>query len=454
MSISKKIVQFLGLAASLLLVVITIQYFYGKRSSQLLASERVADSVVHEISSLLFLVDEFQDRKNVRLFMVWQRQFEHLTESLSKHPELYNQIVDDLNLIHKLINELYEEQSEAPLTLLSEEQREKRIRKEQFINDRNDIAIRSILSKTVRYSQKVSLRQERTLRFSQYVQIGLILILITLFFGVVLTFLNQLSQSFKLLSQKINLSHPPISETAISETNGRFPFREFNDIQDNFHKLLGSIHHVNRQLEENRVALDMAVDRERASIASELHDNITQLLGMAKMHLNNIGLEESAIRGNHRFQKSQELLGQVTEDIRDLTHRIMPASIVDFGIVLSVQELLSDVEDTCDLKTVLTYNEDIRLSEEKELNVYRIVQEVVANTVKHARASILQVNLHFKKSELTVRVADDGIGFCSTEKPYGIGLRTMYNRAERIQAKLDLFSNENGTVTTLRVPMN
>jgi signal transduction histidine kinase len=452
MSISAKILQFVWLGVVLLCLIITIQVLYGQHASRLLKSERIADNVVQEISSLLIIVDEFEDRKNIRLFQVWQRRFDHLSESLVDHPELYRQIENDLKLLHLLINELYHIESRRPLSVPSTEQLEIRTRKENFISNRNDIAIRRILSRSIRYSKQVSQRQERILRNTQVVQIGLIIVCISLFVIAVLWFFSRLSDSFKSLSQKITLT-PPVTESAIlSGQSEPFRFREFNTILDNFHDLLQRIYQVNLELMDNRAKLEMAADRERAWVASELHDNITQLLGMAKMQLNNLAVEAPAMQDHQRFQKAQMLLMQATEDLRRLTHRIMPASIKDFGIVLSVQELLSEIENANDIHTELIYDNDVRLNDEKELNVFRIIQEAVANTVKHGRASHLKVTLRFGESTLLVRVADDGIGFSSEEKPLGIGLRTMHNRASRIRGKLNISSGDEGTLVELYVP--
>lgn len=452
MSISAKILQFVWLGVILLCLIITVQFLYGQRASRLLESGQIADRVVQELSSLLLIVNEFEDRKNIRLFQVWQRRFDHLSESLVDHPELYRQIEGDLDLLHLLINELYHIESGPPLSALSAEQLEIRTRKEHFIENRNNIAIRRILSRSIRYSEQVSQRQERILRNTQVVQIGLIIVCISLFVIVVLWFFFRLSDSFKSLSQKITLT-PPVTESPILPGQSEpFRFREFNDILDNFHDLLQRIYQVNLELTDNRAKLEMAADRERARVASELHDNITQLLGMANMQLNNFALEKPDINTYQRFRKAQKLLRKATEDLRHLTHRIMPASIKDFGIVLSVQELLSEIESANEIRTELTYNNDVRLGNEQELNVFRIIQEAVSNTVKHAHASNLQVDLHFGDSALVVRVMDDGVGFSREEKPFGIGLRTMYNRATRIHAKLDISSDEQGTIVEVHVP--
>ncbi len=454
MSISNKILQFVWLGGLLLCAIVTIQIIYGQRASRLITEEQVANKVVNDISSLLLVVDDFEDRNNIRLFQNWQRRFNHLSESLADHPELSRKIEYDLELLHDMIDELYEIQSSPPMSALSIEQRSKRIRKQEFIYNRNDIAIRHILSKSIRYSREVSQRQKHILLQNQAIQIGLIMIFISLFIMVILRFLHQLSDSFSLLSQKINLTSAAAERPDGVSPDGSFSFREFNIIQDNFYNLLGRIKLVNQQLDENRIKLEKAADRERAAVASELHDNITQLLGMAKMQLNNVALEFSDIQKHHRFEKSQALINQATEEIRHLSHRIMPSSIKDFGIVLSVQELLSEVEHSSNLKTKLVNNKDVRLNDEKELNVYRIIQEATTNTVKHAQATCILVDLQFGKSTLLVRVIDDGVGFYQAEKPCGIGLRTMHNRAKRIQAVLDISSDKTGTTTTLKVPIN
>jgi len=438
----------------ILLVSITIiQYFAGKRAAHLQESGRVANSVVHELSSLLFIVEEYEDQHNLRFFRNWQQRFEDLSESLSKYPALYHQIEDDLNLIDTLINELYAIQDDPSVAALSAEQREVRSRKRRLINNRSTVAIRSILSKSIRHSKEVSLQQRKNLRHSYYLQISLIIILVSLFILVFFQFLNNLSKSFKLLSQKINLTPAEAIGYDDPKPTGHFPYREFDYILENFHNLMNRIKQVNRTLENNRQELEIAVDRERMSIASELHDNITQVLGMAKMQLNNLGLENSAIHGNHRFQKTTALLHQATEDIRNLTHQIIPKSIKDFGVVISVEEFLSEVENSSELKTKINYNTDIRLQDDIELNVYRIIQEAVNNVVKHANATQVLVNLQFDTSYLHIRIIDDGIGFSNSEYFYGIGLRTMQTRSKRIHAKLNIYSSEKGSTIDLSVPI-
>jgi PAS domain S-box-containing protein len=197
-----------------------------------------------------------------------------------------------------------------------------------------------------------------------------------------------------------------------------------------------------------------SLEEERTMIASELHDGITQLLGVVNMNLKNIALERPSLKESKRFQKAMEQLQNAIEESRNISHRIMPKSIHDFGLVLSLQELTDDLQETTSLNINFDYNEDIRISKSVELNVYRIVQEAVNNCLEHAEAKTLTIKVNFENNRLIVSIQDDGCGFEPEEaKDFGIGLRTMKNRARKMEAKLSIDSSDNGSSLLLNVPI-
>lgn len=197
------------------------------------------------------------------------------------------------------------------------------------------------------------------------------------------------------------------------------------------------------------------LEDERASIASELHDGITQLLGIVSMNLKNFALEHPEIKDNARIKNAREQLHNAIESSRSMAHRIMPKSIQDFGLVISIQELVDDLRKSNAIDVEFTYNEDNRLPIEIELNVYRIIQEAIKNTIKHAEASQLNIHLNFAGKRLKARVRDNGCGFNPEETNYlGIGLRTMKYRAKKLNAKFNIHTSSKGTIIDIDIPVN
>ena len=167
-------------------------------------------------------------------------------------------------------------------------------------------------------------------------------------------------------------------------------------------------------------------------IAREIHDNISLSLTLAKLHLNTY--EMGAERGNLELVLTGiDLIGRSLVDLNNLSKSMDAQTIEKFGLVHALETESELIRKSGRLDVVLSINgEPVKLESERELHVYRIIQECFNNTLKHAEASRVSVMLDYGSDKMMVTASDDGKGFDPVEalvdKP-GSGLRNMENRA-------------------------
>jgi len=191
------------------------------------------------------------------------------------------------------------------------------------------------------------------------------------------------------------------------------------------------------------------------NISWEIHDNVGQLLSVAKMQLNMIQYtlpqeQQAAVA------ETGEIIGKSLQELRDLAKSLNPEKIKNIGLIESIKNEFSRYKRLNFLKTKLTIKGDeFSLNNEKEIILFRIIQEFCNNTLKYAKAENLDLVLNFETNNLIIEIQDDGVGFDTADisKQNGIGLLNMKSRAELIGAKLKLTSKTNeGTNLYLSCP--
>lgn len=191
-------------------------------------------------------------------------------------------------------------------------------------------------------------------------------------------------------------------------------------------------------------------------IAREIHDNISLTLTLAKLHLNTYEMgherQDTALVGT-----GIELIGRSLVDLNNLSKSLDGQTIEKFGLVHALETESELVRKSGRLTVELSINgEPVRLDRDRDLHVFRIIQECFNNTLKHAEASNMCVELDYGNDLLRIVVADDGRGFDPVEgraaKP-GSGLRNMENRATILGGHLTQDSSAGlGTRTTITIP--
>ncbi|MDR3681765.1 MAG: histidine kinase [Flavipsychrobacter sp.] len=202
-------------------------------------------------------------------------------------------------------------------------------------------------------------------------------------------------------------------------------------IYDHQNKLL------NTKLEEQELVMEQ--------ISKEIHDNLGQVLSFLKMNTGMIRKMAVTEQQEALVDKHAELLTQLIKDIRNISHTLNSDYIKGKGlheILKSEFEYLNATRDIkCNVEVIGSQN---LVSPEKQLIIYRIAQEAVHNTVKHAKATEISIILNFDAEGLTMTVKDNGVGF-EKEKIFsfdGIGFINMFNRAKHLNGHLDIQSEQ------------
>jgi len=185
------------------------------------------------------------------------------------------------------------------------------------------------------------------------------------------------------------------------------------------------------------------------NISQEIHDNIGQVLSLAKLNLNTIPANTS-----DKITLTEELLGKAINDLRDLSKSMHPEKITDIGLINAISQELSMVQKVSKIKTeLICRSEDIvlNINSEKSIIVFRMIQEILHNIIKHAKASLVIVDICKQENKTLISVKDNGTGFNtetlkSTET--GIGLKSIQQRCRLINASFKIDS-ETGKGTTI-----
>ena len=190
-------------------------------------------------------------------------------------------------------------------------------------------------------------------------------------------------------------------------------------------------------------------------ISQEIHDNIGQVLSLVRLNLSTFMEEVS----EEKFEHTDQLLGKAIKDLRDLSHNLQSNRINDIGILESIRQLMATLQKTGRYTTSLEIADSFAgVNKDTDLILFRMIQEIINNIIKHASASAIDIKIESDPSNIKIVVTDNGTGF-DTEKlkktGHGIGLQNIFNRAKMIHTTVDIQSNlGHGTAITLQIKPN
>jgi two-component system, NarL family, sensor kinase len=198
-------------------------------------------------------------------------------------------------------------------------------------------------------------------------------------------------------------------------------------------------------------------EQERTRLAKDLHDGLGGMLSGIKYSF-------STMKGNlvmtpenaQAFERSMDMLDSSIREMRRVAHNMMPEALIKFGLDAALKDFCNDVNQTGALK--VAYQSigiaGLELEQTKSITIYRIVQELLNNTMKHAGATQALVQVIRNNGLITVTVEDDGKGFDSAilKQSKGIGWSNIQNRVEFLNGKWDVHS-EPGEGTSVHIEM-
>ncbi|WP_299208095.1 histidine kinase [uncultured Dokdonia sp.] len=204
-----------------------------------------------------------------------------------------------------------------------------------------------------------------------------------------------------------------------------------------------------QRLVETGVAIQ---EEERKRFAADLHDEIgggisTILLSMSSLEQEYENNQTESIK----IKNIQKQLDNLLNSVREISYNITPYTLETYGLVATLSDICYQVQESGQLQIdfVCNGNED-RLPFSTELAIYRIVKELITNTIKHAEANLITLSVSYKQYSLNVDYTDDGKGYSEDTIARGSGIKNMINRAKIVGASLDIRGEiEKGTKATL-----
>ena len=194
-----------------------------------------------------------------------------------------------------------------------------------------------------------------------------------------------------------------------------------------------------------------ALEKERSRIAADLHDDLGPLLAAIKFRIDHERGE------NTELAKSSSQLDGLIVRIREIANNMMPGSLHRKGLIAAVTEYLDNAELSGNLHINFSYPGNFSVPPDKSVHIYRAIQEIVHNCIKHAHATEMLVKLSFQNGILSILCRDNGKGFDTKMKESdskGIGLKSLQNRTEIMGGFMIIESKkEVGTAVLLEIPI-
>lgn len=183
-------------------------------------------------------------------------------------------------------------------------------------------------------------------------------------------------------------------------------------------------------------------ESERKRLAEDLHDSVGQVLSAVKLNLHRLNrtcaADEKAVP---LLSSTRNLIDECIQEIRNIIQNVRPPLLTDFGLVEALNDFCKKVQQDTGIEVTFKYETlQKRFKPEIEVTLYRIVQELFGNSIKHAHASFISINLISNGEQLILTYQDNGLGFDILKIKNGAGLKNMQSRTDFIKGNIEIKS--------------
>jgi len=201
-----------------------------------------------------------------------------------------------------------------------------------------------------------------------------------------------------------------------------------------FHDVTESVNNKNATLAN----LIKGQEMERERLSKEIHDGVGPNLSAIKLGIDAVLTRASNEDIMERLKRLSTHVSEVAKEIREVSHDLMPSSILDFGIKSALDGLITRINNSAEVAFDAEINiTDTKpnLSQSQALNIYRTVQEAINNGIRHGKADTFQIKIDHKKDKLLINISDNGRHSSIGNKP-GIGITNMRSRIQSMNGVL------------------
>jgi signal transduction histidine kinase len=207
----------------------------------------------------------------------------------------------------------------------------------------------------------------------------------------------------------------------------------------------------------NMQSMIIGQERERERIAKDLHDSLGGLLSTVKLQFDQFKSTLSGKQDSKEYYKAADLLDSAVEEVRVISRNLQPGALSKLGLIPAINDLINRFDgDNYPTVFFQHYNLPLKISEMVGLNIYRIIQELMNNTIKYADASEVLIQLNYKDGDLYVQYEDDGVGFnINNLNARGMGLENIEYRVRYLKGRMSIETKEgDGVSYFIKIPLN
>lgn len=219
--------------------------------------------------------------------------------------------------------------------------------------------------------------------------------------------------------------------------------------------------HITQSLQRELLKAKIEVQEQTLQhFCRELHDDIGQKLSVVRIYINKLESGKSDPAEKEQLAGISSILGEAIGDLRNAVHTLSPDAINRFGFAGSLSNELSRINKTGLIKCTLNITGEHQeiFTPQQELLLFRICQEFIQNSMKHAECSLVIIDIHYDHAPFSMQLQDNGRGFDVSDNflnERGSGIRNMINRAKMLGGTLKIQSQAGaGTSVYLTLPLN
>lgn len=218
--------------------------------------------------------------------------------------------------------------------------------------------------------------------------------------------------------------------------------------------------------EQQKVLINASVrlqEEERQRIAADLHDDAGPLLATARLYLSENLVNQDKATQLQSIYQARQILDDTIQLIRNISHSLMPPTLKNFGLESAINDLTQKISGSGSINASSRFHDyKDRLKPEKELLIFRIVQELVNNILKHSNSSFIHITQNVQQNRFLLRVHHDGRGIVQTDfeklnkSNIGLGLKNISSRLRVAHGKIHFEKDVSQTYykVTIDVPID
>ena len=221
--------------------------------------------------------------------------------------------------------------------------------------------------------------------------------------------------------------------------------------------------HLQQLREEQQNQLIEAAVRseeiERHRIAEALHDEVGAILSSSKLHIQGIKTDNMDERDKQLHEKGKELLNDGIQKVRGISHNLHSNILKEFGLNEAIRHFIGKLTHETLIKSTVELDDAYSTQNpENDMSIYRMVQELVNNILKHAHATEILISSIFQNEQLNITIAHDGSGLSQQQfeelryNKEGLGLKNIQNRVILLRGSIE-FINSNGNRIIIHIPV-